>query len=108
MMNDHVNGTEEQLVGLLHGAAIEYEGTHIQGLLCRAGDVVLSMRTTLGHIRELAEEHNGGPEYGGVGWGQVMEWCDIHLDGQRKKANSLLDGNPTPPIMGEEPRKETR
>ena len=82
--------TEEQLVGLLHGAAIEYEGTRIQGLLCRAGDVVLSLHTTLGHIRELAEEHNGGPEYGSTGWGQVMEWCDIHLDGQRKQANSPI------------------
>jgi len=33
--------TEEQLVGQLHDAAIEYEGTRIQGLLCRAGDVLL-------------------------------------------------------------------
>jgi hypothetical protein len=33
--------TEEQLVRQLHDAAIEYEGTRIQGLLCRAGDVLL-------------------------------------------------------------------
>jgi len=83
-------GTEKQLVSLLHSAAIEYEGTNIQGLLCRAGDVVLSMRTTLGHIRELAEEHNGGPDYGSTGWGQIMEWCDIHLDGQREQLGGAI------------------
>jgi len=35
--------TEEQLVRQLHDAAVEYEGTRIQGLLCRAGDVVMHL-----------------------------------------------------------------
>jgi hypothetical protein len=43
--------TEEQLVGLLHDAAIEYEGTRIQGLLCRAGDVLQSHFTDEWMIR---------------------------------------------------------
>jgi len=49
--------TEEQLVWQLHDAAVTYEGTRIQGLLCYAGDVVFRL------LRERDEARRERNEY---------------------------------------------